>query len=58
MSTQQACTACRIIRKEIPAYVIAEDAHIIVFLSLENHPVVAPKPISRIFLRLMRLQGR
>ena len=43
MSTQQACTACRIIRKEIPAYVIAEDAHIIVFLSLENHPMVAPK---------------
>jgi histidine triad (HIT) family protein len=43
MSTQHACTACRIIRKEIPAYVIAEDAHIIVFLSLENHPLVAPK---------------
>ena len=43
MSAQQACTACRIIRKEIPAYVIAEDAHTIVFLSLENHPVVAPK---------------
>ena len=43
MSTQQACIACRIIRKEIPAYVIAEDAHIIVFLSLENHPMVASK---------------
>jgi histidine triad (HIT) family protein len=43
MSTQQACMACRIIRKDIPAYVIAEDVHIIVFLSLENHPIVAPK---------------
>ena len=43
MSTQQACTACRIICKEIPAYVMAEDAHIIVFLSLDNHPLVAPK---------------
>ena len=42
MGTQQACTACRIIRKRNPAYIIDEDAHIIVFL-LENHPMIAPK---------------
>jgi histidine triad (HIT) family protein len=43
VGNQQACTACRIIRQEIPAYIIDEDEHIIVFLSLENHPVIAPK---------------
>src|ERR1044071_7517623 len=37
------CTACRIIRNEIPAYIIDENEKIIVFLSLENHPLVVPK---------------
>jgi diadenosine tetraphosphate (Ap4A) HIT family hydrolase len=37
------CTFCRIIRHEIPAYIITEDEHIIVFLSKENHPLVVPR---------------
>jgi histidine triad (HIT) family protein len=37
------CVFCRIIRREAPAYVVTEDERIIVFLSLENHPLVVPK---------------
>lgn len=37
------CTFCRIIAGEIPAHVIDEDEEVIVFLSLENHPLVVPR---------------
>jgi|SRR5690348_854163 len=37
------CVFCRIIRRELPAYIISEDENVIVFLSLENHPLVVPK---------------
>jgi histidine triad (HIT) family protein len=43
MDNTTTCTACRIIHREIPAYILDEDEHLIVFLSLENHPVVTPK---------------
>ena len=39
----QKCTFCQIVEKEIPAYVIDENDRVIVFLSLENHPLVVPK---------------
>jgi len=37
------CAFCRIIRRQIPAYIITEDDQVIVFLSKGNHPLVAPK---------------
>ena len=37
------CPFCRIIRRQLPAYVITEDDHVIVFLSKENHPLVVSK---------------
>jgi histidine triad (HIT) family protein len=37
------CIFCRIIAGAAPAYVIAEDARVIVFLSLENHPLIVPR---------------
>lgn len=37
------CIFCRIIERQAPAYVIDENDHVIVFLSLENHPLVVPK---------------
>jgi histidine triad (HIT) family protein len=40
----------RIIDREIPAYILHEDERVIVFLSLENHPLVVPKvPVRDIF---------
>ena len=40
---RERCVFCRIIHHQAPAYVITEDEHVIVFLSLENHPLVVPK---------------
>lgn len=37
------CTFCRIVAREVPAYIIEENDRVIVFLSLENHPLVVPK---------------
>src|SRR4029453_16321492 len=37
------CVFCRIIRREAPAFVVTEDERVIVFLSLETHPLVVPK---------------
>ncbi len=37
------CAFCRIIRRQIPAYIITEDDQVIVFLSKENHPLVVSK---------------
>jgi histidine triad (HIT) family protein len=40
----------RIINREVPAYILHEDERVIVFLSLENHPLVVPKvPVRDIF---------
>jgi histidine triad (HIT) family protein len=40
----EGCTFCRIVAGQLPAAVIAEDDDVIVFLSLEDHPLVVPKP--------------
>jgi histidine triad (HIT) family protein len=37
------CTFCRIVAGRLPAHVIDENEQVIVFLSLENHPLVVPK---------------
>jgi histidine triad (HIT) family protein len=37
------CTFCKIISRQLPGYIIAEDENTIVFVSLEGHPIVAPK---------------
>jgi histidine triad (HIT) family protein len=41
--TDESCIFCRIVRGEVPAHIIAEDEQTIVFLSMENHPLVVPK---------------
>ena len=41
--TREDCVFCRIASKQVPAYVIDETDQVIVFLSLENHPLVVPK---------------
>jgi histidine triad (HIT) family protein len=40
---REACIFCGIVKREIPAYIIDENDEVIVFLSLENHPLVVPK---------------
>lgn len=37
------CIFCRIIARQAPAYILHEDDRVIVFLSLENHPLVVTK---------------
>lgn len=37
------CTFCKIIDRKIPGHIIAETDSMVVFLSLENHPLVVPK---------------
>jgi histidine triad (HIT) family protein len=37
------CIFCKIIARQLPSYIIAEDKDSIVFVSLEGHPIVAPK---------------
>ena len=37
------CIFCKIIRRDISGHIIAENDEVIVFLSLENHPLVVPK---------------
>ena len=37
------CIFCKIVKREVPAYVIDENEDIIVFLSLENHPLIVTK---------------
>ena len=41
--SKQNCTFCRIVNRQASAYIIDENEHVIVFLSLENHPLVVPK---------------
>ena len=40
----EGCIFCRIVGGQAPASVIAEDDDVIVVLSLEDHPLVVPKP--------------
>ena len=37
------CFFCKIIARELPGYIIAEDESTIIFVSLEGHPIVAPR---------------
>jgi histidine triad (HIT) family protein len=37
------CVFCKIIARQLPSYIIAEDDSTIVWVSLEGHPLVAPK---------------
>ncbi len=37
------CVFCRIIARELPGFIIDEDDSVIVFLSLEHHPLIVPK---------------
>lgn len=37
------CIFCKIIARQLPGDIIAEDENMIVFVSLEGHPIVAPK---------------
>lgn len=37
------CVFCRIIQRQLPAWILKEDKPIIVFLSKNNHPLVVPK---------------
>lgn len=43
VDNQEACVFCRIAEKQVPAHIIDESDEVIVFLSLENHPLVVPK---------------
>jgi len=40
----ESCIFCRIINRTDAVAILAEDADTIVFLSLEGHPLVVPKP--------------
>lgn len=37
------CIFCKIVKKEIPAKIIDENEDVIVFLSLQNHPLIVTK---------------
>ena len=37
------CVFCQIIARQLPGFIIAEDEKTIVWVSLEGHPIVAPK---------------
>lgn len=37
------CIFCRIINREVPSYIIAENENVIVFVSRHNDPLVVPK---------------
>ena len=37
------CVFCKIIARQLPGYIIAEDESMIVFVALEGHPLVLPK---------------
>ena len=36
-------TFCRTVVRELPAHIVDENDRVVVFLSLENHPLVVPK---------------
>ncbi len=37
------CIFCKIIKKEIPGHILDENEDVIVFMSLENHPLIVTK---------------
>jgi histidine triad (HIT) family protein len=37
------CIFCKILKKEVPSYILDENEDVIVFLALENHPLVVTK---------------
>ena len=37
------CIFCKIINRQIPAYILDENEDVVTFLSLENHPLIVPK---------------
>lgn len=37
------CIFCKIINRQAPGYIIAENADVIIFVSRHNHPLVVPK---------------
>jgi histidine triad (HIT) family protein len=37
------CIFCRIVARKMPGYVVDETATLIVFIALENHPLIVPK---------------
>ena len=37
------CVFCKLIKRKRPAFIVDEDDDLIVFLSLENHPLIVPK---------------
>ena len=37
------CVFCKIIKGTLPGYIITEERDLIVFLSLETHPLIVPK---------------
>ena len=37
------CVFCKIIDGRAPAFILDENEHVIVFLSLESHPLIVPK---------------
>lgn len=37
------CIFCKIIKKEIPGHILDENDDVIVFMSLENHPLIVTK---------------
>ena len=37
------CIFCKIIDKKIPGHIIDENENLIVFMSLENHPLIVTK---------------
>lgn len=37
------CIFCKIINKKISSHILDENKEVIVFLSLENHPLIVPK---------------
>lgn len=41
--TDPNCIFCKIIRREIPGNILDENEDVIVFMSLENHPLIVPK---------------
>ena len=50
MSDERDCIFCKIIRGEIPGRMIDHNAEVMVFLSLENHPlIVTRKHVQDIF---------
>lgn len=51
------CVFCKIINKEVPALILDENESVIVFLSLENHPLIVPKKHIKDIYELDEISG-